>query len=185
MTPTLPTTIASPLARSPEVSAWQVETNDLLRRFWEGKLPKEAFVLTDQFEFHQHFNIPIQFNYAFLSHLSPEIECIGTEVREVVVILGRHESILNRHEEMLQEILATVRENALLNADPTDTAADAAEAQLREIVTIIQEGRTLPPPDPEIDAMLSRAIERRATPPTDSAEEWTRKLAASVSHLTD
>jgi hypothetical protein len=74
---------------------------------------------------------------------------------------------------MLQEIRETVRvievETRRLNPDPINDLMDAAEAELGDILNTVKERRFSPPTSPEIEAMLSKALERKNTN-TQSAE---------------
>ena len=63
-----------------------------------------------------------------------------------------------------------------------DEELDWSIHQLEEMVNIIKENRPLPPPSPEIEALLTQALERRKEPLN---EEWARQLANDVGSLTD
>ena len=58
----------------------------------------------------------------------------------------------------------------------------AAMADLRAVVNVIKEGRPLPPA-PDLDDLLSRAVQLRGRP--ENAEEWARQLAADITELVD
>lgn len=72
---------------------------------------------------------------------------------------------LDRHDDILEEILETVRviefETRRLNPDPNYALTDAAEAGLNSIVQTIKD-KQFPPIPPELDAMLTRAIQKKA-----------------------
>jgi hypothetical protein len=54
---------------------------------------------------------------------------------------------------------------------------------LRMLVKSIREGRSLPPPSPNLDELLSRAAALHGVP--DSIATWADQLAADVGDLTD
>ena len=124
---------------------------------------------------------PVHF-YAMPIHVEAAISTEGI-LPAIQIVTNEFRSTLAFHGELLRQILTELRGNAL-SIDPADAAANTASAQLREAVTIIQEGRTLAVPTPEIDALLERAIERKRNPPAN-IEEWARQLSISVGHLTD
>jgi len=121
-----------------------------------------AYVSQNQAEFN-FVNIPIQFNASF--YPSSALDFVRADVMECALILHRHESILSRHEEILEEVRDLVKvievETRRLNPDAIHDITDAAEAELNEILHTIQEKRFPQPPSPEIDALLSQAIEKR------------------------
>ncbi len=58
----------------------------------------------------------------------------------------------------------------------------SAMVELRAVVKVIEEGRPLPPV-PELDDLLSRAVQLGGRP--SNIEEWARQLAADVGELVD
>jgi hypothetical protein len=72
---------------------------------------------------------------------------------------------LNRHEDLLREIAETVKvievETRRLNPDAIHDLTDAAESGLNDILHTIREGIFPPSSSPDIDTLLSQAIERK------------------------
>jgi hypothetical protein len=154
-----------------------------------GSNPNQLLSRTQQLLYSRSVGLPADISFAFNANYYQQVNFIGptaptvpesfpalcADMRHVVFTL-------NRHEELLQEIAETVRvievETRRLNPDAIHALTDAAESGLNDILHTIQEGRFPSPSSPEIDALLSQAIERkRSLPPTapSSNEELTTR----------
>jgi hypothetical protein len=95
------------------------------------------------------FNAPISIYASVVATLSTDVKHLAER--------------FNRHEELLQEIVETVRvievETRKLGPDAIHDATDAAESDLNDILHTIRERRFPSSPSEEIDALLSKAIE--------------------------
>ncbi len=156
MTPTLPSDAISPPVSS-EVSVWQIDPRNVWQQF-------RTYASENAVELHQHLNVvPIQFITPI--HLSSAIDAIRADARESVMILHRHEAMLNRHEQLLEEMREIVKvievETRILNPDSIHEITDAAESELNGILHAIKEKRFPQVPSPEMDALLSQAIDRK------------------------
>lgn len=111
-----------------------------------------------------YVHMPITISNSTVVHISSTIDAVSAELGDVV-------ARLDRHDDMLQEILETVRviefETRRLNPDANYALTDAAEAGLNSIVQTIKD-KGFPPVPPELDALLTRAVQRRAELPVEA-----------------
>jgi hypothetical protein len=72
---------------------------------------------------------------------------------------------LDRHENLLQEIYEMVKvievETRRLNPDSIYDHIDTAESELGQVFSAVREKRYPPPWSPEMEALLTQAIERK------------------------
>jgi hypothetical protein len=132
------------------------ESIRIFRQSEEIQLPAE---LDFNFNIPPHFNvIAPHYSLSFVSHASPAIDSLCIEMRGVAETLSRHEGLIQEILEMVKVIEVETRK---LSPDPIHDVTDAAESGLNEILLTIRENRFPPQPSPEVDALLSQALERR------------------------
>jgi hypothetical protein len=114
-----------------------------------------------------YVHMPITISNSTVIHLSATIDAVSADLGHVV-------ARLDRHDDMLQEILETVRviefETRRLAPDAINDILDTSESEMNSVLQMVREHR-LPTVNPEIDALLEQAIERRRTLTSSTEQE--------------